>query len=153
MTTIAYRAGVLAADTQMSYSDTPVVVPDLKLFISGRYAVAVSGDCRYIPTIKRWFENHDCSSEHAPERMWDDTFDILAMDVEGNAYTLFGDELYILPTEFFAIGSGRLLALGAMAEGASAARAVEIAAKHDVYTGLPVRAITMDDLKKALKAK
>jgi len=153
MTTIAYRDGVLAADTQMSYGDTSISTPDLKLFIAGKFAVAVCGDCRMIPTIKRWFEDYNCHPKEAPERLWDENFDVLAMDANGSLFMLLADELYDLPCDFFAIGSGRLLALGAMEYGASAPRAVEVAAAHDVYTGTPIQYISKAQLAKAIKAK
>lgn len=153
MTTIAYRDGVLASDTQMSYADTSLSTPNLKLFIAGKYAVAVCGDCRMIPTIKRWFEQHDCQPKRAPDRLWDEGFDALAMDVNGDLFMLLADELHPLPCNFFAIGSGRLLALGAMEFGATAPEAVAVAAAHDVYTGEPVESISKADLAKALKGK
>ena len=37
--------------------------------------------------------------------------------------------------DFWAVGSGEEYALGAMAMGASAAQAVEVASQFDVYTG------------------
>lgn len=150
MTTIAYRAGVLAADTMMSYADTPVTLPDFKLFIAGGYAVGVCGDCRMIPTIKRWFEDHHCKPAKASERVWDDGFDLLAMNVKGELFTVFADTLHPYPSEFFAVGSGRLPALGAMARGASAVEAVEIASRFDVHTGQPVQFITTEMLRTSL---
>lgn len=153
MTTIAYRAGVLASDTQVSYSDTQVLIPDLKLFIAGDYAVGVCGDCRMIPTVKRWFEEHSCSPKKAHDRMWDESFDILAMDRSGKLFTLLADQLYEWPVDFFAIGSGRMLALGAMSAGASAIEAVEAAADHDVYTSRPVQSISVSDLLKSVNSR
>lgn len=145
MTTIAFRAGVLAADTQMSYGDTPNTVPGLKLFIAGAYAVGVCGDCRFIPTIREWFDN-GCPDNH--ERLWDDSFDILAMDVHGQVYTVFATTLYPLPQEFFATGSGRLIALGAMCRGASSRNAVICASKFDSNTNGVIESISVNALRK-----
>jgi hypothetical protein len=147
MTTIAFRNGVLAADTQMSYGDTPNTVPGLKLFIAGEFAVGVCGDCRYIPTIREWFE-HGCPE--GAERLWDDSFDILAMDVNGDLFTLFGTTLFPLPQQFFATGSGRLIALGAMCRGASAKEAVKCAGQFDTGTNEQVETITKADIRKHL---
>lgn len=43
-----------------------------------------------------------------------------------------------LEADYFAIGSGMMAAYGALAMGASAERAVEIACENDVWSGLPV---------------
>ena len=40
-----------------------------------------------------------------------------------------------MTSEYYAIGSGRELAMGAMAFGATAFEAVQMAAKHDLATG------------------
>jgi len=47
--------------------------------------------------------------------------------------------------EFFAIGSGAAIALGAMAFGASAEVAVEIACRYDTCSGPPVVRASLND--------
>lgn len=47
-----------------------------------------------------------------------------------------------LDAEFYAIGSGEGVATGAMEMGAGPERAIEIACKHDVWSGLPVYALS-----------
>ncbi len=150
MTTIAARAGVLVADTQMTYADSPTSVPKLKLFIAGDYAVGVCGSCDKIPTIRQWFEQLYCTPESMPERLWEDSYDILAMNADGGIFTLFGDTLHELPVNYFALGSGRLVAMGAMAAGSNAVEAVKIACKYDVYTGGPVEFLTVEDIRAAI---
>lgn len=52
----------------------------------------------------------------------------------------------MIPSKFkgpYAIGSGEEYAMGAMLAGCSALEAVKIAAKLDVYTGGPVRTLTV----------
>lgn len=52
----------------------------------------------------------------------------------------------MIPSEFrgaYSIGSGCDFAMGAMLAGKSAAEAVRIAAKLDIYTGGPVRTLTV----------
>ena len=48
-----------------------------------------------------------------------------------------------MPFGFFAVGSGRKVALGAMAAGANAYRAVQIAATFDPYTRAPIRTMRL----------
>lgn len=45
---------------------------------------------------------------------------------------------------FHAIGSGRDFAIAAMHLGRSAREAVELAARYDIYTSLPVTEVTLD---------
>ena len=53
-------------------------------------------------------------------------------------YTASPDYPQVVADKFFAWGSGREIALGAMAHGASAYEAVEIACDLDVYSRKPV---------------
>lgn len=46
--------------------------------------------------------------------------------------------------DYFAEGSGRDLAMGALAFGASAIEAIEVAKEHDIYTGGNVQVLTHD---------
>lgn len=48
-----------------------------------------------------------------------------------------------IAADYHAIGSGRDIALGAMAAGASARRAVLAAAKHDMQTRLPIQQLRL----------
>lgn len=149
MTTIAYRDGVLAADTMMSYDSTPITLLDLKLFVAGDYAVGICGDCRFIPTLKRWFIAGCPIDDSDFEKLWDDNYDLIAMDTDGCVFMLLADTLFPLSSSFHSIGSGRLSALGAMAQGATAREAINVAARFDVNTGTVTQAITTEDLKKA----
>jgi ATP-dependent protease HslVU (ClpYQ) peptidase subunit len=69
------------------------------------------------------------------------TFDALVMD--GGFLLYYDNELVplIVNEPYYAIGSGAAYAIGAMDAGASPKRAVELAAKRDDNSGLPV--ITM----------
>lgn len=54
-------------------------------------------------------------------------------------------------TSFYAWGSGESIALGAMAAGANAVEAVNLAAKFDIYTGGKVVSYTLKTLSKTKK--
>lgn len=56
------------------------------------------------------------------------------------------EEIELEPGEFYAIGSGVKVALGAMEMGADAARAVEITCKFDPYCAPPVVVVKLEDL-------
>lgn len=151
MTTVSARDGVIASDTMMSAYNIRHTMPGLKLFIAGQYAVAVAGDCRYIPLLKRWFSKDCPPGEEGFSRMWEDEWDALAMDVHGNLFVLLADTLQPVGEPFYSIGSGRDLALGAMAMGASAREATAIAGRFDRATNTDVEAISTEDLRKHLK--
>jgi hypothetical protein len=135
----------------MTYDGSPVVMLDFKLFIACGYAVGFCGDCRLIPTIRRWFAENNCDHELASSHHWNDDYDLLAMDVDGKLYTIFADTLIELPMEFFSVGSGRMAAMGAMAVGASAEEAIHVASIYDVNTGLPVQTLTLETLRASIK--
>ena len=146
MTTIAFRDGYLVADTQMTEGSLATMVPNFKLFKSGGYAVGFSGDLRYAPLARAWFEAGCPAGEPEFDRLWEDDHSILAMDKEGRLYIPFADRLVELPLEFYAAGSGLCFAMGAMAMGASAMDAVKIAACFDVYTNSHIEIIHRLDL-------
>jgi hypothetical protein len=134
----------------MSYGSTGHVMPGLKLFYAGRFAVGVCGDCRLMPIIQRWFDE-DCPPNDAAylwaEKLWSDDFDALVMDEDGRLFTMLADKLQFLPHEFFSIGSGSLPAFGAMAMNASATDAILVSALYDHNTNDIIESISLDDLK------
>lgn len=70
----------------------------------------------------------------------EDIFTMLVVKPNGEAYYANNSFLIAGPLtgEYFAIGSGSDYAQGAMAMGASAEQAVEIAARFDVWSGAPI---------------
>jgi hypothetical protein len=151
MTTIAFRDGILAADTRMSYGMSAIHYPNMKLFEAGGYAIGLCGDLRFSPVLRDWAEaGFDPKAVH--DKIWDDEFDVLVMNAQGELFTALAHALVPAPPcEFYAVGSGRMAALGAMACGASAAEAIQIASEFDVGTGLPVQQISAADLQQALQ--
>lgn len=138
MTTIAYRAGLLAADSQATgggIKDCSIV----KLARNERGDLcAAAGDAGFISRFLGWFiggEKHD-----VPDRGDGNEGVIIRADGSITGFDKGGDYLVIAP--YYAVGSGRQLALGAMAAGATAAQAVEAAIKHDVYSGGPVSTLS-----------
>lgn len=149
MTTIAYREGVLAADSRLTREDEA----------SGTWSHA----CQ---KIYRVFAGTDdvaliaTAGESGPGELFVEQYqrrklvraDFVDADFECLVRTRRGLFLYdrwCIATEikepFFAIGSGAKAAMGAMHAGASAIRAVEIACKIDPYTAAPVVSARLDD--------
>ncbi len=134
MTTIAYRSGVLAADTQMTcdgelkaYGRKLVYVKEKDAWVG--YAGLLS-DCQ---KFVRWF------SGETPHETFDENDDFSALIMHGDGRVeCMGASLKahrLEEDEFFALGSGSSAAMAAMHMGADAKRAVEVAMLVDLGTG------------------
>jgi ATP-dependent protease HslVU (ClpYQ) peptidase subunit len=132
MTTVAYRAGVLAADTQMT--DGSIKVPGRKLiYVKERLAwVGIAGSVCDCQKFIRHFAG-------TAEEEFDDDDDLTALIMfhDGKVVVVTADlrEDELEPNSHFAIGSGGPAALAAMHMGADARRAIEVAAAVDLLTG------------------
>lgn len=123
MTAIAYRDGVIAADTMTVISTGAKVVDREKVFKYKGHLFGVCGDdCPEPEELKEWFD-HSTSLR---------VFKFVCLMVEPNgSISIFGQDGRLLPIrqKFFAIGAGAAVCLGAMELGASAAQAVKAAIK------------------------
>lgn len=129
MTTIAFDGRTIAADRLCGE-----VISVCKLFrIQTGEILAGAGDYSKIIEVAAWLQG-EADKPELPDQ--EDT-DFLLVDATGHASWLTWPWLRrVRVTEpFCAIGSGRDFALGAMAAGASAKKAVEIAARFDPSTG------------------
>lgn len=140
MTTIAYRDGIMAADSLLVKSALRAGSVQ-KIWQAFDGIAGVSGSIVDAIAFRAW------STSNSPEMAC--TGSLPRRDSEqsyphgyyvSNAGIIFGWDgaSALVPVEevpFVATGSGRELALGAMAAGASAEEAVRIAAQFDVYTG------------------
>ncbi len=138
MSTIAWdgRIGMLAADRQLTLGNSPLAVT--KLFrldnSSGRMLVACCGDYVDALLFVRWMD----AGKPNQEIKLQDNFSALVVD--DNGCWRYGHQLqgYLIAAPFWADGSGADYAMGAMAMGANAREAVEIASQYDVFTGCGV---------------
>lgn len=159
MTTIAYRAGVIAADSRETYQTEAggaTVNTCEKLFRKrvGRddYILGTAGGSYLGMIFVDWFPGIKAcqqpeSGGKLPEILRDahleEDFDVLIVSRRG-IYTVNHLCRPILCLDaFVAIGSGRKAALGAMHAGSTAKRAVEIACKVDPYSAPPVRTMRL----------
>ena len=145
MTTIAYRDGVLAADTAMARGGTlyPGSITKIVRASNGCLAGA-AGTAGYNGAFLRWAL---AGMEGDPPTAKQDDRDCDT----GIIFRPDGSVVLYEPTGWFethpgvyAIGSGREFALGAMRAGADAEQAVMAAAAHDPYTGVPVTVLRHD---------
>ena len=142
MTTIAYRDGMLACDSGMTCDHIRVGKTEKAWEYKG-FIITGCGYAADLYAFRDWFVRGmkgDC-----PEPREDGTLVIITPDrsvlIREPAGWIRGR------SSFYAWGSGFSLAIGAMAAGASAVRAVEIACEHDCYSQGPVMRFIQDDLR------
>lgn len=141
MTTIAYRSGTLAADSLIAYNTiTNGYRP--KIAHCGEYLVALAGTAYLREALEKWV-SEGCDTTSVPRLLveHEDKFTAIIIDSEGRAHEFDNGFLVPIYADYTAIGSGALLALGAMAHGATAEEAVNAAACHDKNSGGPVTAL------------
>lgn len=125
----------MAADTAVTFSGTYQGQCIKMLLSPNGDRVGVSGEMTAMSEFKVWAEA-GCDPEKVPNpdghtcALWITPENVVHIVESGCAYPI--------TTEFIAIGSGTDIATGAMAHGATAAEAVEIACRYDTQTNFPV---------------
>lgn len=152
MTTIAYRDGIIAADSRATYTSEAGgarIVACRKLYRKtigkGRrqhdVIIGTAGESAPGLLFVEWFG----SGKEPPTKLIDGDadFEVLVVTKKG----IYTADKYCTLEEieepYYAIGSGSKAAFAAMDCGKSAKEAVRIAAKRDPYTGGPIRAMSL----------
>jgi hypothetical protein len=138
MTTIAYRSGILVADSQLT-GDRITRMRKVKRLPCGSL-MASCGAYPAITILEQWLR--DGMPAARPTIPKGQAAETLVIRPDG-AIHMF-DHLFamiVAEDEFMAIGVGAGYALGAMAMGASALTAVRIAARYDSATSAPIHTI------------
>lgn len=155
VTVIAYRDGVMAADSLLTsngmYQGEAVKVRDINgclVGISGTWGVACE--------LFSWFEDECADRIKRPPatiHVDDDKYPVNMLIVnKRNGAVFYIDGLGFpqsVTSKFFAIGSGANVAMGAMEMGADAVKAVKVACKYDSYCGGRIRVVKLDNKKGA----
>lgn len=132
MTTIAYRDGVLAADRLITADGIRCGTVAKVIRGPGGQLAAVSGDLNDVTLFFKWVQR-GCRGR--PPKGTNNPLGYLVLpsglvkEWEGT------DDFNVFESSFRAAGSGERFAIGAMAAGADAVRAVEIACEFDVHSG------------------
>lgn len=143
MTTFAYRDGVLASDSAATCSGTYQGSVQ-KIFASKTGGlVAASGDMAALAVFRRWVEEKHCQGD-IPHT--DAGYSGLWIKPNGDVFVLEFQTAVQIKAPFVAGGSGMDLATGAMAAGATAEEAVQIAAMFDTSSRAPVQVAKLADL-------
>ena len=94
----------------------------------------------YRRILEKWVLD-GCNASAVPEDLLNNTSEFSALIVDRDSRIAYEfDDGYLVPiyADYTAIGSGTMLALGALAAGSTAEEAVEAASLHDKNTGGPV---------------
>lgn len=155
MTTIAFRDGILAADSRETSGDEDsgqLAAPCEKLLRAGWFIVALQGETTPGMAWLHWFRERvrsltaDAKMPHTPadiiDRFLENDADFTAVVLNTADKTVWVYDEWGLPIEitapYYAVGSGAKVAYGAMHAGAGAFDAVMAACDHDPYTAAPV---------------
>ena len=105
--------------------------------------VGIAGDRNVIGAILEHIKYGTVPDKETREEF---NYDVLVMDSMGRCYS-FGCENPVMLETILpqAVGSGALIARGAMLAGASPEEAVEIASQIDVYTGGKINVMSFED--------
>ena len=139
MTTIAFRDGIIAADSQETHTNGRITECK-KLFLVDGKIIGTAGDSYTGRIFVDWFER-GARMEDVPDLSHvtsDEDFECLVIEDKDNVYTInrFFQKYHVeMPDGFYAIGWGSSYAMAAMDMGADAKKAVQISAKYDAYTG------------------
>lgn len=148
MTTIAYKDGVMAADSRSTRNGTIVSERCCKIFkAKNGWLIGWTGSAPLIDKIKEWADGGCEGEPPAIPKNGDDTSSGLALIVKGDGSIWELDHHGVLDPvngDFMAEGSGWEIAMGAMAAGKSAIEAVEVAKTLDIYTGGDVQSVRLD---------
>lgn len=153
MTTIAYRRGIMASDSKTSYGDVSFARSTKIHKLSDGSLVGFSGTAT---SCERMLEamKHAIIGGGLTHDLFHECKGASAIYVEAateKVYCIEGGKrsgYFELEGEFFADGSGFIVALAAMKAGASAEKAVEIACELDNNSGGPVVTLTLGNKRR-----
>lgn len=141
MTTIAYKDGVIAADSLVA-SDNLIVGEVRKIVRVANLLAGASGLASATSAFLDWVENGYLDDDDIPE--WPESFEGFIAHPDGTIEVFDSFGSHEIKTAIYASGSGDSVALGAMDAGASAIEAVEIACRRTLGSTPPIQVLYRD---------
>lgn len=136
MTVIAYRDGIMAADSMVTQEGDVKMLNSIKIVCKKGWMLAVTGDeCPPDALVLDWFFRGD-PKDYKREPIPKFKFNMLAISPEGKIQ-LWDQKGFFEPlkTAFYAVGAGADFAMGAMEVGATAVEGVRAAIKWSPHCG------------------
>lgn len=150
MTTIAYRDGILAADQAIFDRDT-YCGQTVKIHRAGCGAIGgVAGCFGDASTFREWMSGVVVVdfNDNPPPQFENENTEALLIKPDGSVFWIGPGKRWVQQwADYHAIGSGFRIAMGALAAGASAPKAVQIAGDLDAYTRGPFNMLKLDDFR------
>jgi 20S proteasome alpha/beta subunit len=140
MTTIAWDGHTLAADTRCSSGGMVFRVSKIRRCPDGRL-IGGSGESGAVEAFMTWLQTGNPDGRPEFQDRDDDNVHVLEVRLDGTVWWHGRFAPFRVCQEFIAIGSGQHFAMAAMAMGAGAKRAVEIACRFDAGSGEPVETL------------
>lgn len=134
MTTIAYRDGVLAADTGAVCGASRMGRVEKIIRGPGGILAGACGLATYSAAFKAWVVSGCIGNPPVATQDADNCDRGFVVSADGVVTIYEEGGSWELSAPYFAVGSGRPEALGAMFAGADAETAVRAAMEHDAYT-------------------
>lgn len=147
MTTIAYKDGILAADSQLTVGKNIKMDSDPKIYtLPNGVILAPAGDSDKITAASKFFSQPDWEDKIDEAPNFKKGFEALVVS-KGRIYYCFNNCI-VTPMchRFFALGSGWQIANAAMHSGLSAEEAVKFASELDIYTNNKVQLVNVQDV-------
>ncbi len=145
MTTVAWDGKMLAADRQVTVNNSVVGNMSKVHRREDGALIALCGVAGTAAEFGRWFlAGEEGEAPSLKSATPDNSADILIIRPGKKLEWYDLDGWHYIETDRFAMGSGANLARMAMRCGKSAARAVELAAEFDIYTGPQVDVLHYD---------
>ena len=149
MTVIAFDGKTVAADKQSTNCGNPSKVT--KIFHVPGGIVAFSGSGVHAVELLPWFKDSR-NPETFPKSRSNDADDAAgAMFIDRARriylYTAYSPYPELIEMPIYARGSGRDYALAVLSLGYDAVKAVEVACNLDVFCGMGIDALSIDDIK------
>jgi ATP-dependent HslUV protease subunit HslV len=139
VTCIAYRAGIIAAESRLGCG-TSILGEMQKIARSKDGAVAgAAGEAAYIEAFLAWVRLGHTGERPLPGK--DSGSNGILVHPDGALEIIDSGGPFFASAPYWALGSGRPEALGAMFAGADAETAVRAACEHDPYCGGTIRVL------------
>jgi hypothetical protein len=145
MTVIVYRDGVMAADSQVVNNEGLITGAVVKLVRrADGWIAGLAGHAGDVEGFRQWFLAGEPDGWQAADK--DHGFAALMISPEGMV-RMFDEKGrgYTVEAPFYARGAGAEIAFGALAMGARADQAVEIACRFSVWCGGAVQIERLED--------
>lgn len=160
MTTVAFKDGILAADSMITSEDTIISITEQKVFKTKKYLCAYCGELGIGQSFIEWVQN-DFSKDYVPKNLSGEIkgdFTGIVIDKDSNIKIYQCDENGMNSFSYGkqkigAWGNGASFALGAMYAGVGAKQAVQIAAQLDTHTGGLINTVMFDVKEKTKTIK